>query len=407
MENNKVKKMRQIENELLRETYEETVKDHETALKTNNKNKIMMTTSGLSQLTELLEMKNMTKEEIEKMTEMAKKIPLNEAQIKTEEYNDDDVDDEFVYVEDEENNDDDFETVDAYDIPYDLIPLPSKGLIYPHKKSRLPVSYLNASDEDLITSPNLYLDGKIIDVLLRRKILDKEIRPEDLCKGDRDAIIVWLRSTGYGEKFPVSVKDPDTGEPFETEIDLSQLKIKDFNLIPDKEGNIEFKLPKSGDVVKFRILTHKDDVAYEKLLQKSNKKYKKQTIISYKTIFFDIINDDKKIDKKLKTELEKSLDSITKYIKTIDDENDNRYTRNVTFNLERSIISINGKNDKKFIKNYIQVMPVADSLALRKYMNENTPAMDFKVTVERPENLGGGSFETFLELDNSVFINIS
>jgi len=46
-------------------------------------------------------------------------------------------------------------------------------------------------------------------------------------------------------------------------------------------------------------------------------------------------------------------------------------------------------------------------MALRKHINENTPGIDFKITVERPESLGGGSFETFLELDSTIFLNIT
>lgn len=85
------------------------------------------------------------------------------------------------------------EVSDEYsdDIQYDVLPLPSNGETYSHKKNRLPVSFLTASDEDFITSPNLYRDGKIIDVLLKRKIMDKTIDPNSLCKGDRDAIILW------------------------------------------------------------------------------------------------------------------------------------------------------------------------------------------------------------------------
>ena len=56
--------------------------------------------------------------------------------------------------------------------------------------------------------------------------------------------------------------------------------------------------------------------------------------------------------------------------------------------------------------------PMANELGysvetLRKYINENEPGMDFEITVERPESLGGGSFKTFLDWDDSVFLNIA
>jgi hypothetical protein len=52
-------------------------------------------------------------------------------------------------------------------------------------------------------------------------------------------------------------------------------------------------------------------------------------------------------------------------------------------------------------------MPARDSLMLRKYINDNRPGINFDIEVERPESLGGGSFKTFLNWDDSVFLNIS
>jgi hypothetical protein len=52
-------------------------------------------------------------------------------------------------------------------------------------------------------------------------------------------------------------------------------------------------------------------------------------------------------------------------------------------------------------------MNTRDSYELRKYINDNEPGVDFTITVKRPENLGGGSFKTFLEFDEYVFINIA
>ena len=92
-------------------------------------------------------------------------------------------------------------------VQYDVLPLPSNGECYAHKKNRIPVSYLTASDENIIASPNMYRDDVIIDTILSRKVLDKDIDVRDLCKGDRDAIILWLRATGYGSDFPIIAKN--------------------------------------------------------------------------------------------------------------------------------------------------------------------------------------------------------
>ena len=65
-----------------------------------------------------------------------------------------------------------FNNVDT-NAQYDVISLPSNGECYKNKIGRIPVSYLTAYDENIITSPNLYRDGLVIDYLLKNKIVNK------------------------------------------------------------------------------------------------------------------------------------------------------------------------------------------------------------------------------------------
>ncbi len=159
-------------------------------------------------------------------------------------------------------------TFDPSEIPsyiqYDVLPLPSNGECYAHKKNRIPVAYLTAADENIIASPNMYRDGKIIDIILERKILDKDIKVEELCKGDRDAIVLWLRATGYGTDFPIIARHPDTGKEYPINIKLDTFKYYPFNLKGDENGYFEYVLPRTKQVVKLK--------KEEKLLQKLNKK---------------------------------------------------------------------------------------------------------------------------------------
>lgn len=316
------------------------------------------------------------------------------------EYN---VDEEDLYI----NSllDDEFIS-DDMDVPHDLIPLPSKGLIYKNIKSKIPVSYLTASDEDYISSPNLYLDGKIIDLLLNKKILDKNIDPINLCKGDRDAIIVWLRASGYGSEFPISVRDPITGEFFETEVDLSKLKFKEFNLKPDENGYFDFILPKTKHNIKFRFLTYKDELIYTKLLEKSNPKFKKIALTNSINSIREIVKNENDVNSKLKNELDRAIESLDEYVEEINTSEKNIHLNSVTYFLEKSIVSINGMSDKEYIRKYVSMMPAFDSMSIRKYINNNTPGIDFSITVEKPESLGGGSINTFLEFDYTIFLRI-
>ena len=71
-----------------------------------------------------------------------------------------------------------------------------------------------------------------------------------------------------------------------------------------------------------------------------------------------------------------------------------------------SIVSVNGEDDREYIADYVQSMNAGDALALRRYISENEPGLDYTVTVERPESLGGGSFKTFLEWEDTIFLNL-
>lgn len=379
MDEDKIKKLKETENELIMSLLKEA-QEHGNG-------------DNVNLLKELTNSENYNNVSNNQKNEVKKEIKSNK------------IEDDFKF---EINNDNEsLYEIDDFDIPHDLVPLPSKGLIYKNCKSKIPVAYLTASDEDLITSPNLYVNGKIIDLLLRKKILDKNINPDGLCKGDRDAIIVWLRATGYGSNFPVNVKDPTTGQSFECEVDLSKLKSKDFKLKPDLDGYFDFVLPKTKKTVKFKYLTHKDDVTYAKYLEKSNNIFKMNSVSSSLTSLKNIIDNEKNVDIELRNNLNKSLSYLNDLLIKIESSDDVNYLKNVTYLLEKSIVSIDGITDSDFIKKFVNNMPALDSMALRKYYNENEPGIDFRVSIERPGSLGGGSFDTFLELDSSIFVNIS
>jgi hypothetical protein len=70
-------------------------------------------------------------------------------------------------------------------------------------------------------------------------------------------------------------------------------------------------------------------------------------------------------------------------------------------------MAVDGITDRAYIRDFIKKMRVKDSSALRRYMADNEPGMDYNITVERPKELGGGSFTTFLQLDQFLFLNIA
>lgn len=236
--------------------------------------------------------------------------------------------------------------------PYDVLELPSGGLLYKNQKSTLKVAYLNAMDESIITNPNLLQSGKFLEILINRKMLDTELKYKDLHVGDRNAIMIWLRSTGYGPMYNISLADPDSIEyvEFQTEIDLSQLKVKNLGAKPDENGHFDYVLPVSKTPIKFKLLTVGD------------------------------------------------IDDIEDYSNKMDESGE--FNDVNIYSLTKQIIEIDGEVRKPHIKAFVSTMRIGDSRGLRGYINEIESGMDMNITVRTP---GGGSTTTFLPLNYTFF----
>lgn len=293
-------------------------------------------------------------------------------------------------------------------IKYDVIPLPSKGQCYKNKMSKIPVAYLTAYDENMIISPNMYKDGTFLDHILSAKIMTDEIDPMDMLVGDRDAVILWLRASGYGTDFPISATDPNTGQQFESTVDLTKLEYKPFKLRGDANGYFDFTLPFSKDKVKFRFLTYRDIKTLEKMEEDEVTAIKISKINELGASLEDMVNDDDEMKTDTKLKLTEAAKVVREYADSIKEvEADNLYTHSVTNRLCKSIVSINGVTDKKYIEEYVSFMNVKDSSALRKYITENEPGIDYNIEVKRPESLGGGSLRMFLTIDQYIFLSIA
>lgn len=299
-----------------------------------------------------------------------------------------------------------FNNVDTT-LQYDVIQLPSNGQCYKDKLDRVPVAYLTAYDENIITSPNLYKDGLVIDFLLKNKIVNKDINVDELVSGDIDAIILWLRATSYGADFPVVVSDPETGEEIDTVIDLTTFKPKEFNLIGDENGWFDYETPVRKDKIKFKYLSRKEEKALQRISELEALGAKAFMLDSERESLLQAMNGDKLITENEKKTIRAALKTLTDWSKRLKEKSGSEHTNLITNSMLLQIMSVNGNTDKEYIANYIKTMPAKDSLMLRRYINENKPGIDFSFKVDRPESLGGGSFETFLNWDDSVFLNIS
>ena len=138
-----------------------------------------------------------------------------------------------------------YENTQRSKLPSIVIDLPSKGLIYPAdsilREGKVEMRYMTAYDEDIITNASYLQNGILFDKLIDAVLLTP-IKSKDIAPLDRDMLIVYSRILSYGSDYPVSIVDPKTKTVLERIVDLSKLAQKPFDLVPDKNGEFEYKV---------------------------------------------------------------------------------------------------------------------------------------------------------------------
>lgn len=133
--------------------------------------------------------------------------------------------------------------------------LPSKGKIYsPKVDPQVELRSMTARDEMKRLSPSNTQFKKLADIIEGCMIEKPKIKVYDMALGDYEFLLHKLRIVTYGPNYKISVGCPHCGHVFETEANLEQLQILDFNEEKFKELQT-FTLPVSGDTVKIKFQT--------------------------------------------------------------------------------------------------------------------------------------------------------
>ena len=95
-------------------------------------------------------------------------------------------------------------------LPTEFVELPSKGRFYPpghplHNETTVEIKYMTAKEEDILTDRALLKKGIAIDRVLENLIVDQRVKLDDLLIGDKNAILVKARTTGYGSEYETRV----------------------------------------------------------------------------------------------------------------------------------------------------------------------------------------------------------
>ena len=220
-----------------------------------------------------------------------------------------------------------------FNLPHDVVKLPSEGKFYKNKKSTVKVGYLTAADENIIMAAGT---DDIIGTLVRSKLYEPDLKPDDMLNGDIEAILIFLRNTSFGPEYNVQIIDPQTGKKFSDVLRLDELDFRRPSVEPNEDGTFDTTLPKSGAKVRLRPLTYKD---YQ--------------------------------------EIDKNASQYPK----------GRVAPRVTWRLQKQIVSVEGDNNMGTISKFIEGLPIMDSKYIRNFVDENEPRLDLRKTVMAPSGV--------------------
>lgn len=224
----------------------------------------------------------------------------------------------------------------GFELPVASVPLPSRGLVYAdgplHMAETIDVKAMTAKEEDILMNRTLVRKGTVVTELIKSCVMDKNIDVNSMISGDRNALMVAVRITGYGADYSPKVTCPACEVQQDWSLNLENLAVKELDLqklqqVAEGQNAFQVVLPRTKKTVVFKFLTGREE---ERMLQDIEARRKKGIV-------------------------QENL---------------------VTTKLMNSIVSIDGVTDRGFINQFCQYMPAADSLALRKIMDDGEPGID-------------------------------
>jgi len=223
----------------------------------------------------------------------------------------------------------------GWEVPVESVPLPSRGAVYPkgsffHGRETIEIRAMTAREEDILTSRALMKKGTIINELIRSCMVDKGGDPSELIAGDRNALMISIRITGYGSEYRVEATCEKCGQRGPYTFDLGSLSIKRLEEEPTVPGENAFAidLPVTKKRVTFKILTGRDQ------------------------------EDINAQNAKMRAVLPDAPES------------------GVTAFLEKSIVSVGDVTDRTKIGMFVKNMPARDARTLRNRIKKIEPGID-------------------------------
>lgn len=221
--------------------------------------------------------------------------------------------------------------------PTQIVELPSRGTLYPEGhplrgKETIEIKFMTAKEEDILTSRSLIKKGVAVDRMLESLIVDKNIKINQLLLGDKNALVVEARISGYGSSYKTSVTCPSCATNVKHEFNLEKVSYyncdnpESLGAVPTQNGTFIIKLPKTGFEVEVRPLFGSDEI----VLSENQEKRKKAGLLE---------------------------DATTQQMKSY-------------------VVAINGIRDPKSVSAAIDNLPAIDARTLRAVYKELMPNID-------------------------------
>lgn len=226
----------------------------------------------------------------------------------------------------------------SFSVPTEFVELPSKGAFYLEGHplqgvDSVEIKYMTAKEEDILTSKTLLKKNLTIDRLLRSILVNKQINPDDLLTGDKNALIISARITGYGSDYVTGISCPSCGKQDTYGIDLEQSL---ENAVQNSEESNDAALTERGTFV---VETPRTKAKVEiKLLNGHDEKRLLQAE-----------------DRRKKMKLPESLATTT---------------------MSAFIVSVNGSTDPMYIGSFIENAPAADARYVREAYKALAPSVE-------------------------------
>jgi len=196
---------------------------------------------------------------------------------------------------------------------------------------------MTAKEEDILTSKSLIKKGLVLDRLVESVILNKSIKAKDLLTGDKSAILIAARVTGYGDEYATQVTCPRCESvedgTFSIEAVTTTHESEEIEGVEFTASNTyKFAVPATKATVECRMMTGADELAIARTTAK-----RKQHRLP---------------------------DS------------------NLTTQLRQMIVSVNGNPDLAFVNSFVDNMPAMDSRYIREVHGQITPSVSLETDFE-------------------------